>query len=169
MPSANQKMKIPVSVFCLIFWSNIAVSENLTDKISRYSDNDEFAAKVTMEESCTKSDRANYELLDLAKKVNASLDQDITERKPLSFNSEKALKELENFNHKELQKLESECTNARSNYGRILKVREHAAVAAEKIDTEQKERAKNNQIQPTTTNCTSNVSGQTVYTRCNSY
>lgn len=169
MQSVNQNMSMLLSMFCLFFWANIGVAENLTDEISRYSDKDELVAKEKVLEQCAKSDSADKELLDLSKKINASMDQDIAKRKSLSLDTEKAFKELESFNYKELQKLQSECTNARNNYGVILKVREHAAVEAETIESEQKKQARDNQKQPTTTNCTSNIAGQTVYTSCRSY
>jgi hypothetical protein len=167
-------MKILISVFCLTFLSAAIGAEVTADQISRYSEGEELLAKQAMDESCTKSDKLDKQLLELANKVNASLDQDIQTKTPLSSDSEIAFKELENFNHKELQKQKSECTAARNNYQRILIVREHAAIEAEKINREQKERARNSQttntqMQPTTTNCISNVAGQTVYTTCHSY
>ena len=162
-------MKIIISAFCLAFFSADIAAEVTAAQISRYSEGDELLAKQAIDESCTKSEKADRQLLELAKKVNASLDQDIQTKTPLSSDSEIALKELESFNHIELQKLQSECTAAKNKYERILIVREHATIEAEKINKEQQERARNNQMQPTTTNCTSNVAGQTIYTKCHSY
>ena len=160
-------MNFKILFFCLILMPiEMAVAENLADKISRYSESDELVAKQAMDKSCTESEIADNQFSKLVKKVNAALDQDLQAKTPLSSNSEAALQELEKFDSNKLKNIQYECTTAKSDYGRILKVREHAAIEAEGIEKRQMERSSNNREPKTTVNCTSNVIGQTIYTDC---
>ena len=146
--------------------------KKLENQISKYSENDEIDAKRKMEIACEKSNVAVADDMDLMKKINVSLTNDIENKNPNSKETAQLFQELELRNATvKTSSLEAECKSASNDYSRILTVRENAANAAAKIIYDEEARDSERAATPIKSsmpvNCTSNIIGNTVYTHCN--
>ena len=140
--------------------SSTPAKVNLADKISRYSELDEQTAKVAMDESCNESVNLNIKFSDITKRLNASLDEDLQQKRKLSDKSIAISDELKSFDQAKLDETQHQCINDRSTYSKILEVRYDASKRAMNMPKPILPPA------PVFINCTSTMSGNTVYTRC---
>ncbi len=132
-------------------------------QITRYTDEDEAAAKESMEKTCDLYNNASEEMLERAKDLNKALQKAIDDKVSNSAEVDRMFKAMKSEKAGELGRLERACKQATANYGRIIAVRADAAQRAADINYERAMRANTG---PTSVNCVSMKSGATIYTTC---